>query len=352
MSHEPKHSAGRPLELHGWYPRIGDATTDAAPGVRFEHMGTATVWVPEAGHDPFLAAAELARGTETLRIGTGVAVAYARTPFATAQAGWDLQRATGGRFILGLGTQVRAHVERRYGTSWPGGAAAIKEYVECCRAIWACWQDGEQPAFEGRHYRFTMSNPSFEPPPLPAEHAHVPVWLGTVGPRLAEVVGEVADGLYAHAFHTPAYLRDVLLPAVAEGARRAGRPPPTEVACPVFGGIAFDDRQAAELREAFRARLAFYGSTPTYAAVLDHAGFAELHPQLRGLSRQRRWTEMASLIPDEMLDVFTVCDEPIQLGKRLARRYDGLLSGLSLYPGADRFASADDLRELGRALRS
>jgi probable F420-dependent oxidoreductase len=323
-----------------------------ARAARAESLGMAGIWSAEAARDPFLPLAVAAGPTVRLQLGTGIAVAYARAPYATAIASWDLQRLTGGRFRLGLATQVRAHIERRFGMSWPGGVGALREYVQTMRAVWRTFQTGERPDFEGRHYRFTLMNPEFQPEPLPEDHSHIPVWLAAVGPASARLAGEVADGLHVHAFHTPGYLRDVVFRAVHEGREQAGAAPGIEATCPVFAGTAHDDAQARELREEFRTALAFYASTRGYLPVLEYEGLGALQAPLAELARERRWDDMPALIDDEVLDRFVVIDEPVRLARRLLERYDGLLTELALYRGGDRFASDEDMallvEELGR----
>lgn len=326
--------------------RLSDRSSPAAiAGVArwAEEMALATLWASEAGHDPFLPLALAAADTRQLPLGTGIAIAFARSPFATAQAAWDLQRLSEGRFLLGLGSQVRAHIERRYGQPWHGAVPQMREYVECLRHIWACWQTGERPSYRGRIYRFDLTNPEFEPPRLPDAEARIPIWLGAVGPAMTSLAGEIADGLHVHAFHTEGYLRARVLPAVAEGRRRSGQPvAPLPATCPVLAACAHDERQRDTMRRTFRAHIAFYASTPAYVPVLEDAGCAELHPRARALSRESRWEEMADIVPDDVLDDFVVIDEPRALGARLRAKYEGILTQLALYRGGDRFMREED----------
>lgn len=318
-----------------------------------EAHGLVTLWASEAAHDPFLPLAVAAQETTRLELGTGIAVAFGRTPLATAQAAWDLQHFSGGRFRLGLGTQVKAHVERRYGTAWHGAVPQLREYVECCRAIWACWQTGGRPEFRGRYYRFDLTNPEFQPSPLPEEHAAVPVWIAAVGPRMAHLAGEIADGVHVHAFHTAAYLRDGVLRRVREGRAAAGREGGDDVVAassPVMAGVAHDEREVDELRRGFRAHVAFYASTRAYRGVLEHVGCADLQEPLRRLGAEGEWDRMTAMIPDDVLDEFVVVDEAPALGRRLRSRYAGALTQLSLYRGGDRFMDAGDWTELIAAL--
>lgn len=308
-----------------------------------ERHGLATLWASEAAHDPFIPLAVAAAESETVAVGTGIAVAFARTPFSTAQVAWDLQRFSGGRFRLGLGSQVRSHVERRYGTAWHGAVPQLRDYIECCRAIWSCWQSGERPEFRGRFYRFDLSNPEFEPTPLPAAHADIPVWIAAVGPKMADLAGQVGDGVHVHAFHTPDYLREHLLARVGEGRAKAGRgSEPVQASSPVMAGVAHDEGEVEALRRHFRAHVAFYASTSAYRGVLEFMGCADLRTPLSGLAADGRWEEMAALVPDDVLDRIVVIDEPEALGATLRERYGGILTQLSLYRGGDRFMDEDD----------
>lgn len=313
---------------------------------RAEASGVAAIWSSETGHDPFLPLGLAAANSARVHLGTAIAVAYGRSPYATAQVAWDLQRLSRGRFRLGLATQVKPHIERRYGVDWPGGAGALREYVECCRAVWRTWQTGERASFTGRRYRFTLTNPEFEPGPLPDGQAPIPVWLGAVGTISARMAGEVADGILIHSFHTDSYLREVVFAAVAEGRAAVGRPGRPPARSLVFGGIAHDEDEAQVVRDGFRRHVAFYGSTRGYLPVLEQLGAADLHEPLRHLSRTGGWDRMPELIDEDLLDQFVVVDEPRTLGRRLAQRYDGLLDALSLYEGGARFARKEDWPEL------
>ena len=308
-----------------------------------ERYRCATLWSSEAAHDPFLPLVVAALETSNLPVGTGIAVAFARSPFVTAQMAWDLQRLSAGRFRLGLGSQIKAHIERRYGHPWHGAVGQMREYVECLRHAWGCWQTGERPSYRGTIYRYDLTNPEFEPPPLPDEHARIPLWLAAVGPAMTRLAGEIADGLHVHTFHTEEFLRRRVLPGVAEGRRRAGRKPESlPASCPVMAGCAHDERELSELRRVFRTNVAFYASTPAYLPVLEEAGCAEIHGTLRALSREARWEDMAALISDEILDQFVVIDEPRAVGARLRARYEGILTQLSLYRGGERFMREED----------
>jgi probable F420-dependent oxidoreductase len=186
-----------------------------------ERLGFDGVWTFEAAHDSFLPLALAAMATTRLHLGTNIAVAFGRSPFSMAQVAWDLQQASGGRLHLGLGTQVRAHVQRRFSMPFEHPAARITDYIRCLRAIWETFQHDTRPAYEGPFYRFTLMNPFFNPGPI--AHPHIPIFLAGVNPRMCRAAGEVADGFHVHPMHSVGYLRDVIYPALQEGARRSGR---------------------------------------------------------------------------------------------------------------------------------
>ncbi len=274
-------------------------TAVGAQAARAEDLGFDGIGVTETTGNPFLAAAQAAQATERARIATAIALAFPRTPMDVAYTAWDLQALSGGRFALGLGTQVRAHIERRYGAAWSQPAARMREYVLALHAIWDAWETGGDLAFEGEIYRHTLMPPNFRPPP--AAHPRPPVLLAAVRERMTEVAGEVADGLLGHVFCTADVLRDVTLPALERGLERGGRSrADIEVTASVF--VSGDD----EGWEANRRRVAFYGSTPGYRHVLDHHGLGSLFEALHARSRAGAWAEMPGLIDDDVLALFCV----------------------------------------------
>jgi probable F420-dependent oxidoreductase len=315
-----------------------------------ESLGMVGLWCGEAGRDPFLPLGFAAEATKSLLVGTGIAVAYGRSPYAVAQTAWDLQRISRGRMRLGLGTQVRAHVERRFGMPWPGGADAMREYVLVVRAVWHAFRTGEPPSFEGNIWRFTLLNPEFLPE-ASEDVRPIPVWVAAVGTRNARVAGEVGDGIHVHAFHTEGFLRDVLMPAARRGRDQAGRTDPVQATCPVLAAIVHGEDDSRKYRDYFRRQIAFYASTKEYLPVLTHCGLEHLHPPLRDLAREGRWGEMASHVEDEVVDAFVVLDEPVALARRLREKYDGLLTELALYRRAGEDAQREDLAALIDGLR-
>jgi probable F420-dependent oxidoreductase len=304
------------------------AATDEARS--YERMGFDGAWTFEAGHDPFLPVALAAQATERLALGTNIAVAFARSPMSMAQAAWDLQKLSRGRFHLGLGTQVRAHVERRYSMPYDPPVARLVDYVRCMRAIWENFQTGAKPSYEGRFYRFTLMNPMFSGGP--SDHPRVPVWFAGVNPVICRATGEVADGFHVHPLHSVSYLREVVIPAIEEGARRAGRQrADIQLYSPIFAATGETSAEWDRSVEEVRRQISFYGSTPTYRPVLEHLGHGDVARRLSELARRGDWKEMAKLVPDELVNAIGVIEKPSALPKAIRERYAGILDRVSLY---------------------
>ena len=297
--------------------------------------------------DPFLPLTLAAEHSRRVDLVTAIAVAFARSPMTLAQIGHDLNAFSRGRLVLGLGSQIRAHVVRRFSMPWSRPAARMREYVQALRAIWACWYQGAPLDFRGEFYSHTLMTPMFVPPGR--EHGAPRVMVAGVGPRMTEVAGEVADGLIAHAFTTPRYLAEVTLPAVARGLAKAGRPRERfEIACPAFV-VTGETAEAVEAsRRMMRQQLAFYASTPAYRGVLELHGWGELGVELTGLSKRGKWIEMGERLPDEVLETFAVVAAPDGLPAALRRRLDGLVDAwISTWEPSD----PDARREFVAALR-
>jgi probable F420-dependent oxidoreductase len=308
---------------------------------RTEALGFDGLTVPEAVHDGLLAAAAALRATSRLRVATGVLVAFPRSPMSVALAAWDLQEASGGRFELGLGSQVRGNVVGRYATPWTPPVPRMREYVRALRTIFDAFQHGGALRFEGEHYRFTRLQPFFRPDPLP--HPEIPIQLGGVGPGMTALAGEVADGLLTHPTNTaPRYLREVLLPRVAGGAARAGRSL-DDVTLGVSPLVATgrDANAVKAQREQARATLTFLYSTPAYWPSLELFGWKERGETLHRLSREGRWDEMAGQLDDELLDSFVPSAPYAELAALLARWYGGLAQRVHLPLPADPGDDAD-----------
>lgn len=285
----------------------------------FEAMGLDGAWSFEAGHDPFIPLTLASQTTERIELGTAIAVAYARTPMTAAHTAWDLQRLSGGRFILGLGTQIRPHIEKRYAMPWSKPVDRMREYVGALRAIWHCWSSGEELDFRGDFYSHTLMTPMFSPGPI--EAARPPVYIAGVGPRMVHVIGEVADGFFVHPFHTPAFLEAETLPSLAAGSVAAGRSPgDVAVACLSIVAMGTTEEELARARRAAKGQIAFYGSTPAYAGVLDHHGYEGLQPDLNAMTKQGRWREMADRIDDDLLELIAVTGTPAEVGRKIAAR--------------------------------
>lgn len=273
----------------------------------------------ETAHDPFLPLAAVAGGT-AVTLGTAVAVAFARSPMSVAYLASDLAEATGGRFVLGLGSQVKTHVTHRFSMPFDPPVGRMREYLAALRAIWRGWATGERLRFRGDHYTFTVMTDFFTPHAHP--HLPPPVYLAGVGPVMTRTAGELADGLFVHAFTTPEYVREVTLPELARGRARADRARGA-VSVAAFALVATgatEERMAAAVQDV-RRRIAFYGSTPAYVPVLAGRGWQQLHSELSALARRRRYTDMTALITDDVLDAFAVRAEPDRLAATLADRY-------------------------------
>ncbi len=299
-----------------------DLEAVGAEAAAYERLGVDGLWSYEIAHDPFLPLFAAALTTERVSLGTAIAVAFARTPFALAQTAWDLQRLSRGRLLLGLGTQVRAHVERRFSAEFEHPAARIADYVRCLRAIWDTFQNGAKPAYEGRFYRFTLISDFFNPGPI--ERPDIPISLAGVGERMARAAGELADGFHVHPLHSPGYLREVVRPAIAEGARAVGRDPAkVDLIASLFivTGETAGERLQAE-REA-RRQIAFYASTPSYRPFLAYHSFEALGKELSALARAGRFADMAARVPDALLEGVAVSATPAALGPAIRARYAG-----------------------------
>jgi probable F420-dependent oxidoreductase len=325
--------------------RVEDA---AALASGLERAGFYGLWLTETQVDPYLPLAVAATATRTLRLGTGIAVALNRSPMVTAMDAWAIQRASRGRLDLGLGPQVKAHIERRFAMPYDRPAARMKEYVAALRHIWGAFQHEHRLAFKGDFWAFSLMSPFFDPGPI--EHPRIAVYLAAVNPLMFRVAGEVADGVVGHPFSTPAYLREVALPSLAKGLARSGRAR-AEVAlsCPVFSLVDESPAFAAEERYA-REQLAFYASTPAYRPVLDHHGWGAIGEELSKLARVGNFAELPRLVTAEMMDAFvTRAPTYAALGTAFRVRYGGILDRVALYGDATK-VPAKNVRELATAL--
>ena len=306
-----------------------DPTTAARRAQLLEAAGYDGAWTSETNHDPFLGLALAAEHTERIELGTNIAVAFARNPMTTAHLGWDLQLLSGGRFILGLGSQIKPHITRRFSMPWSRPAARMGEFIEAMGAIWDAWEGGGRLNFRGDFYQHTLTNPMFVPPQLP--HGRPRVYLAAVGPLMTQTAGRVADGLLCHAFTTAGYLREVTVPALRAGLADAGRPAEAvEISLPAMAVVA-ETPEAHELASrAIRLQIAFYGSTPAYRGVLEHHGWGDAQTELNSLSKQGRWAEMADVIDDEMLRTIAAVGTPAEVADILLARFGDAVDRLTL----------------------
>jgi probable F420-dependent oxidoreductase len=303
---------------------------DVPPKARdLEALGYDGVFTFEGQTDPFLPLVLAAEHTSRVQLMTAVALAFPRTPMALAYVGHDLQVQSSGRFVLGLGAQIRTHVEKRYGAAWAPPVARMREYVLALRAIWRCWNEGERLDFRGRFWTHTVMTPIFMPAPSP--WGPPKVFLAAVQPKMSEVAGEVADGVFVHPFHSPRFLDERLLPAIERGLAKSGRKRADfEIGAQVLLVTGADEGAIEQSATMIRQQLAFYASTPAYRPVLEVHGWGDLQPELQALTRQGRWAEMGALVTDEMLDTFAVRGTPEQLPSKLRARYGTRVERLSL----------------------
>lgn len=283
----------------------------------------------EAKHDPFLTLAVAAEHTHNIKLGTAIAIAFARNPMNIANLGYDMQLISGGRFILGLGTQVKPHIEKRFSATWSKPAARMREIVQAVRAIWDCWEGNSELNFKGEFYTHTIMIPAFNPGPNP--FGPPPIFTGGLGPLMTQVAGEVADGFIAHPFNTRKSLLENTLPAITKGLVLSERKRENiEIMCATLVVTADTEEVFAASKLAARKQLAFYGSTPAYLPTLQCHGWEDLHKELNTLSKQGRWDDMTHLISDEILEAIAVVGERKEIAAKLTQRLDGIADSVSL----------------------
>jgi probable F420-dependent oxidoreductase len=298
---------------------------------RAQTLGAAGLWTTETQHDPFLPLGLAAEHTTSISLGTAVAIAFARSPMTVAYTSWDLAEQSGGRFILGLGTQVKPHIERRFGMSWPESPVGkLREFIQAVRAIWHSWQTGERLNFRGEHFKHTLMTPFFNPGEI--KHPNIPIYIAGVNAPLIKLAGEAADGFHVHPYHTRKYLAEVILPNLEAGALKAGRSKTdVAVAATAFVAIGRDESERAMMREMMKSQIAFYASTPTYRSVMSLHGWDAQAEQLSVLAARGGWLDMPAVLTDEMLTEFIVDGTWDDIGAKLRAKYDGLADRLSLY---------------------
>jgi probable F420-dependent oxidoreductase len=324
----------------------------AASARRIEALGFDGTTTPEAGHDPFLPLMIAAEHTSRITLGTNVAIAFPRSPYVVAQIAWDLQRLSGGRFKLGLGTQVKGHNVRRYSTPWTGPPGPrLREYVQTLRAIFDTFQHGTKPSFQGEHYQFTLVSPFFNPGPI--EHPNVPIYISALNTYMARLAGELCDGVLLHPLGSHKYTKEVVLPAIRKGAEKAGRP--SSAVDVVASPFVITGKDEAALQAALgpvRQQIAFYSSTRTYHSVLEFHGWTEVGQELHALSLEGKWVEMTKLITDEMLHEIATIGTFDQIAAKLKERWGGVCTTLFLALGPQVWSDEDQVRALVQALQS
>jgi probable F420-dependent oxidoreductase len=314
---------------------------------RIEALGCDSVGAVETRHEPFVQSAVMIEHTQRIEVMTTIAVAFARTPMLLAYAAHDLNSLSGGRFILGLGSQTKPHIVRRFAMPWSQPAERMREMIRALHAIWDSWYDGKPLAFEGQFYSHTLMTPNFTPTDI--EHGRPKVHLAAVGPHMTEVAAELADGLICHSFTTERYVREVTLPAIEQSLARHGRKRSDfEVTGTQFIATGHDDETLAKTIVTARSQIAFYGSTPAYRGVLERHGWGDLHLELHSLSKRGEWEEMGRLIDDDVLNAFAIVGPPKQAAGELKRRFEGVFDRVSLGMGNN----IDAAEELIEALRS
>lgn len=304
----------------------------------------------ETQYDPFLPLAFAAKEAPGMDFGTAIAVAFPRSPMVTAMTSWDLARLSGGRFILGLGTQVRAHITRRFSTSWDSPGPRMRDYILSLRAIWDNWQNAVPLKYEGEFYRFSLMTPFFAPGPI--KNPEIPIFIAGVGPYLSRLAGEVCQGFHVHPFHTARYLDEVVLPNIAEGAESAGRSAAdVQRASTIFIMTGETDSEIEQAMEPVRQQISFYASTPSYRPVLEASGW-EFGDELNAMSKRGQWAEMPALVPDEAVLEVGVAAPLDKLGAAIRERYEGRVGRIGFYSiGSALDLDRDGLTEVMRQIR-
>jgi probable F420-dependent oxidoreductase len=310
-----------------------DLAKSAESAKEAEAAGYSGAWTAETNHDPFFPLLLAAEHTQRIELGTSIAVAFARNPMTLANIGWDLQSYSKGRFILGLGSQIKPHITKRFSMEWSSPAARMREMIMAIRAIWDTWENGTPLNFRGDFYTHTLMTPFFTPDRADLAGFGTPkIFLAGVGELMTEVAGEVCDGFICHGFTTEKYLREVTLPALARGRAKAGKTMEGfEIVGPSFIVTGNNEAELGQAAAGTRQQIAFYGSTPAYRGVLDIHGWGGLQEELNSLSKQGKWVEMGNLINDEILNTFAVVGSPEQVAPELKRRYEDVIQRISFY---------------------
>ena len=300
-----------------------------AEAQRLESKGYAGAFTFEGNHDPFFPLILAAKATERIDLYPAVAIGFARNPMLLANIGWDLQAISKGRFKLGLGTQIKPHIEKRFGMPWSRPATRMKEMVLAIKEIWRCWETNERLDYRGEIYQHTLMTPVFNPGPHP--FGVPPIFLAGVGPKMTEVCGEVADGFFVHPFGTHASIRELTLPALERGLKKADRDrSELEVSAQIMVCTGTSDEEVETVRQATRQQIAFYGSTPAYRPVLEVHGWGDLQDELNAMSKRGQWSEMTGLISDDLLEAVAICAPVGEMARAIRERVEGVADRVSI----------------------
>lgn len=309
---------------------------------RAEEYGFDCLWVNETKHDPFVQLALAAAETRSIKVGTSIALAFTRSPTTLAYAAWDLQRLSSGRLILGLGSQVKGHIERRFGMKWEPPVPKMRDVVLAIRSVWESWQTGRPLDYRGTHFKLDLMTPFFSPDPL--ESPRIPIYIAGVNGLMCRLSGELTDGLHVHPLHTVRYLREVVHPALARGLEKGKRrKEEVSVAASVFAAVGDTQKEIRIVREAYRGQIAFYASTRTYRGLMELHGWGDVSDRLHDLSMRGEWGKMAEEVTGDILDGFVVEGRWDEIGQELKNRYDGLVDRVRLYlpfDGTERWRDA------------
>jgi probable F420-dependent oxidoreductase len=295
-----------------------------------EQYGFDCMWVNETKHDPFVQLALAAAETKRIMVGTSIALAFTRSPTTLAYTAWDLQRLSKGRLILGLGSQVKGHIERRFGMKWEAPVPKMRDVVLAIRSVWEAWQTGRQLDYRGRFFKLDLMTPFFSPGP--SEGPRIPIYIAGVNDLMCTLAGELGDGIHVHPLHTVKYLREVILPALERGVKKGRRrKEDVSVAASIFAAVGETQREVRDVRETYRGQIAFYASTRTYRRMMELHGWGDICERLHGLSLRGEWGKMAEEVTEEMLDQFVLDGRWGEIGPELKRRYGGLADRVRLY---------------------
>ena len=310
-----------------------------------QETGFAALWTQETQHDPFLPCTLIAEHSSSMDFGTAIAVSFSRSPANLAYTAWDLAAQSGGRFILGLGTQVKAHIERRFGVPWPESVTGkLREQIQVIRAFWDTWQNGTKLNFRGEQYKITLMSPFFNPGSI--ENPNIPIYIAGVNAGLAKLAGELCEGFHAHPFNSPRYMNEVLLPAIEDGLQKSGRArKDITVSMTPFVATSPEEEGFA------RMQIAFYASTPSYQSVMEMHGWGETAQQLSGFAAKGEWAEMPMLITDEMLHEFCLVTTQEKLAEDLKKRFEGIADRITLYTPFVPKEKDEWWRELAKAFK-